>query len=633
MLVPTEVKTVSDPEDLFDELGQASIVRSDEDDSVEASHDQDDHRLPTAGTSSDDLPKTSEFGDSEHDHDDQDDEDVDDRERIETILPATHEIGANLAWDGFGLSPYWAIVSNFEPDMSDHYDPIEFDDDVWTWIDGNCRYWSGSIAARGQDYKTFNEYQIKVRAVDSVCKREVTFQFRPGLPKATKPDGSRIQSMPEDLPECIRVQVNSVNVDEDELIPLLRAVARTMDIDDQYFLPYRESLDEADQPIYLPSCNVYNYARYTRNYRPQNEGRITGNGGVLDRLEDFSRSTGGSGSREWDNEDVEGHRDAVMLAGEDWSKLLPGTSKPKRVKSYHPKYARAEASFDDPLSNPKLEVQLPKKGENVSWTDLDDLRDELDETLLNILFWAGFDLTVGDWFVEDEYFNIDHAERDFDVRQDPTGAIEDTERELATGHFHAADQRLGRKERDAFEALVADGDGQSYDELAAKADASKSTVYRMYEKMANVIRRDNGDWSLEDGIIRDQFESLFETVERTAKWARSTIDEIVADECDVEGDLGPLGRWARTHAASIEFDSREDRFEVSLEAGSYSKYELRKILRAGVLAADAAGRHTFWRFKTGLFSWRDENGERRRDQRPIRGEMGAVRVLGMGVEV
>lgn len=60
----------------------------------------------------------------------------------------------------------------------------------------------------------------------------MSFQFRLGLPDAWYVETSeRIQSLPEDCSESIRVQVHSANVDPDEIIEILHELMDAMAID------------------------------------------------------------------------------------------------------------------------------------------------------------------------------------------------------------------------------------------------------------------------------------------------------------------------------------------------------------------------------------------------------------------
>jgi hypothetical protein len=162
---------------------------------------------------------------------------------VDVIKPQIHEFSGHVLFALFeskpdidGMRPYFGIVSAFEPDLEAE---INVDDTTWAIDHGTeddeeykkstIRYWDGAIATREQDSgNNYLEYQIPVYDTsDPKRNRRINFQFRPSLPNATHAEtGERIQSLPETLPEGVRVEIQASNVDPDEVIDILRELSR-----------------------------------------------------------------------------------------------------------------------------------------------------------------------------------------------------------------------------------------------------------------------------------------------------------------------------------------------------------------------------------------------------------------------
>jgi hypothetical protein len=65
-----------------------------------------------------------------------------------TILPGVHELGAHLMWAANGLSPYFAIVANFDRVLGTSL-YVDLDGETWelNHEEKKIKYWQGKIAA------------------------------------------------------------------------------------------------------------------------------------------------------------------------------------------------------------------------------------------------------------------------------------------------------------------------------------------------------------------------------------------------------------------------------------------------------------------------------------------------------
>ncbi|QZA89491.1 hypothetical protein K0C01_04980 [Salinarchaeum sp. IM2453] len=512
----------------------------------------------------------------------------------------THEFRAHLLFadPNDKLSPYHGLRRQF----NDEYFEYWYDEEDHVWIEDVCgddwiindskkAYWNGGIAAEDEGYDTYDEYQIAIYADDDMAEektRKATLQFRPSVPDATKPDGSRIQSMPEDLPYGIRVQVNSSNVALEEIVPLIQAVADRLGLQQHYF---------ASGKIHEWS-RVYSFAVYVRLLREISEEKIVGAGKLLDRLTAFGRSRKGSrGMLKWDNEEIMGHYTAVTLCQSSWSKLIPGRMAGMRLKSYHMK--NPEKATREATSHPKLELQYTTDNEYtdeyVSWEDVDQLKKQLEETLLNCLQWADVNLDpANESFVEDAYFDPQENDRDedLDLLADPMEQVQEHEENIATLQLAQADLSDGEEE---VVKAMSDGGQMHYEKLAEIADVSKSTVYRAIEKIDTIIEQVDGKIGLADEYIKDRIQDFYTAIANWSDKVGQTAEDIVNNAIHApEGS--PFAKWIKTYVGSMrDLTPRESPGVGSMQHAEGwtelvlnvqgTKDEITRILRAGGLAA------------------------------------------------
>ncbi|OTF10610.1 hypothetical protein [Halorubrum sp. SD612] len=604
--------------DLDELLGDAQPVTGDDEDSIEGVVDSEEARelrdAASEGTRQvhPSSPESTEY------------RTFDVEGPIECVEPRVHAFGAHLLFsqpdtrqNGHpgSLSPYDAIVSQYEPTIADDIGSFVFDGELWEINPDKTNYWSGGIAAPSRPYETFNEYQIAVRAQDGLGERKASFQFRPSVPDARTADGERIGSMPEDLPYGLRVQSNSSNLEPDEVIPLLRRLAEELDISTHYF---------RDECVHEHS-NAYQMEMYLRLDRGAGEQHVAGQGAVLDQLALFGSNNRGKGEYKWDNEKVIGHRNAVALDESTWKKL---TEKPngvgKLVKYYHPEFARSEetSSADDPLSDPKLELQWSKDYSDrasVPWSeegafDVEALRTELDESLVNVLLWAGLPTRADPRiYTADHYFEATESERDLDLVENKMPSVQEGEEQQAVAHFARGDAT--ESERSVLAALTDGGDGADVEQLAELSDTSRSTVYRAAEKFDDLVEVANAKMSFEDSLIREKFQDLLNTFEDITDWVVGGVRQLASAETEMIDQDSALARWARRHGISIT--ESVDGMVVDLGGQPLSRVELVKLIRAGVDAAEDTGSMAYRKFISGEFSWTEKEEGRRTGQRPI----------------
>ncbi|WP_224332869.1 hypothetical protein [Haloprofundus halobius] len=654
-----------DPDAVADAILQASAVKSDRDDSVEASVESENDELRAAsGTDSQDadeaVRRRSEIKscdgspsteDAREERAKRDRESL--REPIPTIRPSVHELGAKLLFtsedhslledgtsdlsdeqllerhDEDALAPFWAMVKQWEPTLPEDIDPFGAIGHAWRVLpyeaEGGTKCWESGLAADGESYERYYEYQVGLRAQDSVGERKAVFQFKISRPLARHyKSGDLIQSMPNDLPFGLRVQVDSSNIHPDDVLTLLRRLFDEMGINSEYI---------ADDRLH-PWSSCYNLALYARVDRTYGERYLAQRNGLIDRLAKFGMGRG-RGEYKWDNEEVVGKRNAVVLDADTWEQLLPGEQIAMLLKYYHPKQVRSESTTadKDALRDPKVEVQRSSEyaDESLPWhsdeeTDVSDAISKMDTALVNAFSWSGMPTRAGAAYTADEYFQAEEDTRDIEIIDSPLDDIEESEQDIAFENFSRGDATSA--ERMGVVALADGGDGVHVDELAERAGISPRSIRRMGDRYTEVLEIVNGLVSFNNDVVRERFEELLSTFTDATDWISRRARDLV-DRAE-RGDLSEsaVGRWARQHLGSVS--SSADGQLVDLSGRPVTEPKLKRMLRRGFRAARADGVEAARRFVFGTsFRWTAPSGETvERENVVMTNGTGLVRILG-----
>jgi len=554
---------------------------------------------------------------------------------VPLVEPQIHELETALLFDEHGQSPYWAMVSEFDRCFQDtHVDEegntVATDDEVGefdaageTWSlnhdEGKVKYWEGKIAADGQDFDRYFEYNIGLVADDDVERKRVNLQFRVAHPDMCHAiTGDPIKSLPDDLPDGVRVQTDSANVDLDTVFEVLRAFAEEITVNPEYFA--RDALH--------PWSRVTDLALYLRIKREASEDKVVAiDSGLLDRLADFARRQRGRWEYKGDNREIMGHRTHVATCNRTRSAFYPavvGTM----LKSYHMKTPNADPLT--PTDHPKLECQFSTEysetgpipldadlgvdyaEKNVpEGYDFESLYAELDEWLLNCVHWAGLPVRADESVYEaDAYWDVTESVRDRHIRQSPLGAARDQEQDLAEYHVLRADATPAQ--RAVLKAVTDGGENQPVETVAENAGFSERTVYRAVDAFGDIMETVNGRLQMVDGVIREKASDLLGGLEDTLEWLDDSLDRL-ADGEDRLAEDSPFAKWLRTYG--VEFDTTNH--ELHVHAGAYDTVEIRKLLRAGLSAARQTGPHIFDEVFRCSATWMCKDGDRREAVNPF----------------
>lgn len=543
----------------------------------------------------------------------------------ELLEPAVHESEWKFTFASEGMSAYWAIVSQYDlalhNDVTDFHvegerwqiitsERVEEDDRLDEEATGDdapavTRHWEGAIRAENQEFDTFNEYQISLRADDEVFERKVTVQFKPSMPDMIYHEsGEPIKSVPSGLPEGVRVQVNAANVNPDEILDIMQSLADALDINVDYFTEDALARGKGSQ-----------LAIYVRPERGPAKSLVT-QGGVLERIAHLGTGVAdASGEFSWDNTGVEGHRTAVEATPEVWNRLIPGQQLGKRVKHYHREHATG-LETDDVTTAPKVEVQFSPKLNNgyIDWDDRDTVQAELEDALLNVLHWG--DVPIGGpnyrdvYRTDDPYFDVVSSDRDRTVIEDPTEELVGAEQDLAVDVY--GDAQLTPKRQEILE-YVLDGGGQRYDDLVEQVDASVSTVYRTVRSLPHVLQADGGMVDFIDRAVRERMEQFFSAVRGLSATVQDDVAELVEYQEAAEYADTALGRWMQAHGVQLFEGERSDDIGVDLRSVKRGWSRVRQILRSGVVAASSSS-VSARRILDGRVRWIDGLGDEHDDR-------------------
>ena len=518
--------------------------------------------------------------------------------RDDLTQPQIHRLAAHLTFDEHGLDPYWAVVSQFEPDL----DGLELTYAGEDYRIGTAAYWQGKIAARPSDSIDggLYEYKIGVWSKDGIESKGADFTFRPGFSPATHVDsGDEIGGIPSDLPESIRVQVEASNLPRLDVLGLLQSLADAIDIDPDYFRA--DGLHEFS--------SIYGLETYLRLDRAAAIENVVGQDGILEDIAQFS-SGQGQGEHKWDHEEITGHYETVALDPASWGRLIPEQDLAKRLKCYQPANPRSEGS-DDPLSHHKIETQYWSgyySDHSISWNEYHDAVAELRQTALSALSWAGLETGPrSDIWVADAYWEPEPTRETVAIPENPIP--EEAAKSERRAQDALVDPDISEAEFNVIDALRKHG-GAHVDTIASLADRSRSSVYRALEQFQGLITSHNGDVQWRDEVVKQQ---INEVVSRWRKSASSVVDSLqaIAERAnpfkhDGRGnEPGPVARWLSTQPIELLEQHPSIRLQVTEPMASA---RLRKVLEAGVEAAERSGMLTT-HFERARINWIDADGQ------------------------
>ncbi|WP_154019058.1 helix-turn-helix transcriptional regulator [Halococcus agarilyticus] len=489
--------------------------------------------------------------------------------------PAPHEFGGNLIFTEHELSPYFALDRRVKDGGGSASATVRHEGEVF---DATLSYQRSGLKPRDDpDFclETVREFRIRLEARDDVGERKASYHVAPRWPNMESKGDAPNPSTPKIV--GVNVRCDGSNLLLDAYPVLLRKAAGALDVNSAYFEePHRHS-------------NIFAFERYAR-VRRSKSGKVVGMNSPMQRI--FEHVAGEGKFRELREDDrncVEGYHHRVKIDSDGAAVLVPGHELGKKLKHYHPEHPRSDPS--DPLYHPKVGVSLQSNlnGGSVKWSDRDALRRELDETLVNLLSWAGLPTRADpSVYVADAYFQVRESARPLTLIDDPTPEIRREQNALVCSL--PVDPDLNPSDRDVLEA-VADG-GKPVNAVGDETGWSKRTVYRVLDRLDGLL-------SLRDGTVRFASEYLGDVVRSALS---DTLDALRQDT-DGESEGSAFAEWKRRYGVEVE-DPSDARLQLRF---GRVPGDVTNALRDGFRAWLTSGRDPR-RFKTGRARWQDSEG-------------------------
>ncbi|MFC3958905.1 hypothetical protein [Halovivax cerinus] len=504
-----------------------------------------------------------------------------------------HEFDAHFHMVRDGLKPYYALTktrkehdwqtggkptATFDVDGETWHACLDYDDQpIVPWDDPSYRLNTAYL------YRIYivceDETYDDERADRSKRVKGGTITYRPRWPGMKKRDDetgevSEVNGyMDLGLP-YLDAQIQASNVDFDRYPDLLAEASAAFGLPRRYFHEFHETSTIVDAAVYVRVCR-------------DDSGPIYAPDGPLARIHSLLEGDR-SGYRKHveDNRDRPGDYVATIVDDERARKLIRGHRIGKEVKHYYLKDPETYES-DEFGHHPKLEVgyQTSVTEETVYWDredglDRNDLRRELEETLANVLEWAGFDVTGGGRYFGDAYFDPDDRERrSLKLVDCPLPKIE-SEQEAAVmclwGDMKPSDEALTKfllsDGGEVSPADAADGTGYCYD-----------TILRAVDRLEGFVRHTYGQLEIEsDYAAEAMIKRVRSAGEQFSREIGSAAMQVAEDAQGVASDA--LDTWRTRYDAGIECDRDDCRLLLKPRLTATDREHAREIAREAYTA-------------------------------------------------
>ncbi|WP_435360388.1 DNA-binding protein [Haloarchaeobius sp. DFWS5] len=460
-----------------------------------------------------------------------------------------HELEGYLKYPQYGLGPYQllakAIIGRF-----DGYAEFTTEIDGETW-DIQCNYSKTGIAPRPTDDIAGNA----LYSWDLTCRGEGERKFTPMI--EPRFHGMRHRDTGEPLgfgqrwwqrfgTEGFDVELKASNVDPSEVPKLLHGVVNA--VAQKAGLSMKSSYFR-DEP-HPQHSRVTAYERYVRIRRSM-ASKLLASGTMMKVMHLLANREGSKAEYKADNEKVEGYMHRLWVGPTDARELIPRHRYGFQFKHYHPKHVHSDPT--DPLYHPKVGVLINQQrngGNPITWADLDDAEQEIEENLLNFLAWGNVptepDATT---FITDDHFEPTARDDRIAMYDDPTPQIEaEQEHILVTSLRDMTDADV-----DVLEQLVTDGGGQHYTEISEGTGRGVSTIYRALQRLSAVLDNENGTVSFASRKFHDELKAILESAEHHVKSAADRAAKILGMDAR-QASSSAFQLWMNKYGAEVEVD-------------------------------------------------------------------------------
>lgn len=503
-----------------------------------------------------------------------------------------HEHEGHLVFTEHGASPYWAwgavVRDGFDWNANDVV--VTVDGDEW---EVDVYFQNGGLDARDEDPVDgqLNEYRIKARPVAPDDRRKVSVKIAPRWKGLTS--GGDGVSTPFEY-EKVDVNGETVNmpnegVDVQYQMSNLETPKKPAELVPAFFQALADRAGEYFDHEYFQTPHLISNVKAIEGYGrhlEETQDDIVSSDGVMMRMFHLLGEQEGSLLEYYaDNQETVGHLHKVKIQ-DGIEKMLPGHQYAKQFKSYYPK----DIVESGPLSEPKFGVLVVGgwQDETVYFHELDDVWQEIEEAAVNVLSWAGVQTGADGPWVADDHFEPEPSDVEIERYQDPLPAIEASQ----DAHVVKLLTDATDADQDILEQLSADGGEAHHAVLEKAADRGSSTVYRMLQRLPELVESDNGYISFASEKLYQDVSDILQRTEAQIEHASDAVANMLGIEADVlDGATNGMRRFMQKYAADVDVDGGT--LEVKLNAivseiqSAYDDYpkiwvivdELRRALR------------------------------------------------------
>lgn len=353
-----------------------------------------------------------------------------------------------------------------------------------------------------------------------------TITVRPRWPDLTS-DGQPV-SVPDYGGPYIDVQVQASNIPHEEYLNLVKRIMGAYGISSRYF----------DQPH--PDSHINDLAYYVRLVRGESGPLYAPDGPIARAHTLIQGDRSGYRKHVEDNTKIPGYYVTATVEDEKASDLIRGYRLGKEIKHYYSKEPQAHEPSEAPF-HPKLEVsyQTKRTEKTVRWSEVEETRRELEETVLNCLEWSGLspDAQNDAFMTKDPYWTAENTTESRKLVQCPLPRIESEQEHRVMqlwGEMTSAD-------RDVIELLLEDGGKVSPKEAAKETGYTYRTIRAVIERLEGLIRHAYSEMQLESKKVQQE---LLKRTRAAGKNFKQSVESTVMDLADAtESRL--TTRWSR----------------------------------------------------------------------------------------
>ena len=478
---------------------------------------------------------------------------------VSHVATAPHECEGNFIFTENGLSPYWTTSKLLTAGFNGYADEVETDvgGEEWTL---SLSYQKSGIRPRLQDDIGGDRlYEFRISAT-GCGERKANFLIQPRFPKMRHYETGERISTPFDhlaINEGINVRFAGSNLEPDEFLALLPQFVQILALEGGVHV----------NPAYFASSvhemsNITTYERYVRLNRTWSE-KVVGRAGIMQRLLHLCATEKGSKFEyRANNEEIIGYNHRAILPKQDAQRLITGHRYGKQFKHYHPKHVRTTEQ-NDPLYHPKIGVHVKKSltGHAVAWDDRRQLQREVNETLINLLYWSDVPVQADrTTYVPDTHFTVREADEPVSLAADPTPEMEANQETLLVTVL----RDLCDSDVEVLEMLVTDGAGQHPRDLARKTDHGISTIYRVFDRLQGIVRNEGARISFVSKKFEQEIAALVDSIEYQIENAADRAAAILNLETR-QAASSAFQKWCTTYAAKIVEVSEEGQHTLRID--------------------------------------------------------------------